>query len=89
MLNPYTCPYYNQHNLYHAIVSKHLTGHRVERSTMCLASNLDLSIRDAGVQAVDRVEEIMRKWVKFFGGVVMLTLVLLPLPAVNVSMNFA
>lgn len=60
---------------------------RVERGVNNLAQDLDESIREAGVEAVNRVEVVMRKYVKFFGAVVLLTVVLLPLPSVHLTLS--
>ena len=64
-------------------------GLRLESSVNNLAKDLDASIRDAGVQAVNRVEVVMRRYMKFFGAVMLLTVVLMPLPSVHVSVGVA
>ena len=60
---------------------------RVEKGVNNLAAQLDEAIRDAGVEAVNRVEVVMRKYIKFFGAAVLLTAVLLPLPSVHMTLS--
>jgi hypothetical protein len=64
-------------------------GVRVETSVNSLAKELDGAIRDAGVEAVNRVEVVMRRYMKFFGAVAVLSVVLLPLPSVHISLGVA
>lgn len=64
-------------------------GRQFQDGMSCMAENMNVSIRDAGVEAVDRVEIIMRRYIKFFGAVTILTVVLLPLPSVHVTLGMA
>ena len=50
-----------------------------------MGEDLDGAIRAAGVEAVAAVEETLMRWTKFLGTVAVLTVVLLPLPAVRLS----
>jgi hypothetical protein len=61
----------------------------LETSLNTLTKQLDGAIRDAGVEAVNRVEVVMRRYLKFIGAVVVLTVVLLPLPSVHISLGVA
>ncbi|KAL4538438.1 hypothetical protein Ndes2526B_g03259 [Nannochloris sp. 'desiccata'] len=65
------------------------TGIRLETSLNSLAKELDGAIRDAGVEAVNRVEVVMRRYLKFVGAVVLLTVALMPLPSVHISLGVA
>ena len=64
-------------------------GHQIEISVDRLATDLDGAIRDAGVNAVREVESALQRWIKFFGLVLILSLILLPFPAFNVTFTFA
>lgn len=46
-----------------------------------------MQIREAGSSAVREGEQLFAKWVKFFGIVAFLTVVLLPLPSVHVTIT--
>lgn len=62
---------------------------RVEKGVNVLSKDLDAAIREAGVSAVDRVEDTARKYIKFFGTAAILTVLLLPLPSVKVTLGIA
>lgn len=62
---------------------------RVEKGVNMLGKDLDAAIREAGVAAVDRVEASMQKYIKFFGAVTVLTVLLLPLPTMHLSIGVA
>jgi len=64
-------------------------GVRLEVSLNNLAKELDGAIRDAGVEAVNRLEVVVRRYLKFVGAVVILTVALLPLPSVHISLGIA
>jgi hypothetical protein len=64
-------------------------GHQIEISVNRLATDLDGAIRDAGVNAVREVEGVLQRWIKFCGLVVLLSIILLPLPAFNVTLSIA
>lgn len=64
-------------------------GLRLETSVNGLSTTLDGSIRQAGVEAVNRVEVVMRRYLKFFGAVMLLTVILVPLPSLHLSVGVA
>jgi hypothetical protein len=79
----------DEHTAYFLYRGINRAGIRLETSINSLTKELDGSIRDAGVEAVNRVEVVMRRYLKFFGAVVLLTVVLLPLPSVHLSLGIA
>jgi hypothetical protein len=60
-------------------------GRRVEIAALGMGEDLAGAIRAAGVEAVAAVEEVALRFIKFSGSAAVLTVVLLPLPAVRFS----
>ncbi|KAH7622433.1 hypothetical protein NADE_005019 [Nannochloris sp. 'desiccata'] len=90
--SPYNFPFNflaDEHVGYFLYRGINKTGIRLETSLNSLAKELDGAIRDAGVEAVNRVEVVMRRYLKFVGAVVLLTVGLMPLPSVHISLGVA
>lgn len=63
-------------------------GMRMERAGLCISENMNGAIRDAGLEAVDRLERfIIRKYLRFFITWAVLTFVLVPLPSMHISLT--
>lgn len=65
-------------------------SHRMESSIFTLTESLEGSINFIGVEAIRHAETlILRRYLKFFGAVILATVVLLPLPSVQLSLALA